>query len=445
MPSIAELRTERGKLETRMREILDKAEAENRDLTEHEDGQFKETHNKAEEYRSRIERAEKLDALAKQNGELRCGDLTTRDLPAGSAVGTPPDASGNTERRTDADLALEGWALRSLGIGGVGEHHHAAARRQGLDLYQGHFDVELFGNRELRTARAGWERRDLTTTGAADVIPTDFIAQLERAIQSYGGVLAVASQVRTSGGNPQTYPTIEDFHEADDVDEAGNVAATEADPTFGKITFNAYKVSTGVRYSTELEEDAGFDLTGELSGLLGERIGRKLARGATNGSGTGEAQGIVTGSGVGRTTASDGAISSDDLLDLIHSVDPAYRNGARFLMHDQILLHLRKLKDGENRYIWQPDMQAGAPGTIHGYPLSFSQEMDSAQVTGAQPVLFGQLSKHRIRLVRGVRLVVARELHAGTDEIAMYAHLRYDSKVMQSRAIKHLRMGGGYS
>lgn len=449
MPSMLELREERGKLEHRMREMLDRAESENRDLSAEEDGQFKALHEKDAELRSRIDRQDALDKIARENEELRTASGHRReDFPAGSAVGRDPEerraADRNGERRTDADLALEGWALRSLG-GRVGTHHHEAAKRLGADLYQPHFDISLMGNREFRSLR-GMEHRALNTTGEADIIPTDFVAQLERAMLATGSLLQVCDQVRTASGNPMTLPTVDDTdNDAADVDEAESMtdASAEADPTFAKVTFGAFKASSKVVYSTELEQDAGFDLNGELSSLLGERIGRTLNARCTTGNGTTAAQGIVTGSVEGFESQEETAIDPDDILELIHSVDPAYRNqpGVGFMMHDKVLLAIRKLKETETgRYLWQPSMQIGMPSTVHGYPVYINQAMADTLAADAKVMLFGLFRKFRVRLVRGVRLVVARELMAETDEIAMYAHLRYDGRVTQSAAIKHLKL-----
>ena len=118
MPSLLELRTERGQIENKMRETLDLAERENRDLTTEEDAKFTALHQKGEELRTRIERQEQLDRIARENREeLRTNSGHGReDFPAGTAVGQDPEerraADRNGERRTDADLALEGWALR---------------------------------------------------------------------------------------------------------------------------------------------------------------------------------------------------------------------------------------------------------------------------------------------------------------------------------------------
>src|SRR5690606_24873552 len=124
----------------------------------------------------------------------------------------------------------------------------------------------------------------------------------------------------------------------------------------------------------------------------------------------------------------------------------AYRNapGVGFLMHDQILLAVRKLKETDTgRYQWQPSMQLGVPDRLLGHPVNSSMDMADEVEAGAKVMLFGNLRKHRIRMVRGVTLVVARELYAGTDEVAMIAHLRYDSKLMQTAAVKHLIMAAG--
>ena len=250
------------------------------------------------------------------------------------------------------------------------------------------------GNREFRSLRQrGMEHRALNTTGEADIIPTDFIAQLERAMLSTGSLLSVCDQVRTASGNPMTLPTVDDTdNDAADADEAESMedASAEADPTFGKVTFGAFKASSKVVYSTELEQDAGFDLNGELSSLLGERIGRTLNARCTTGNGTTAAQGIVTGSVEGFESAEADAIDPDDILELIHSVDPSYRNqpGVGFMCHDKILLAMRKLKETETgRYLWQPSCRSACrpPCTA----TRVRQSGDGRRWRSAKIMLFG--------------------------------------------------------
>lgn len=463
--TLTELQEERAVVENKMRELLDSAEGENRDMTEEENQRFDELHQAECEFRARIERAEKLEAIqaasSERRNERRSGDMEERELARTTAIErrnenlsarSSHDGAG-FEKRSDEYLSFEGWCLRSFGQR-VGQHHHEAAKRLGTDIYQDEYSLKLANNREFRELRRRWERRDLSIVGDSnnetDIIRTDFLAQLEREMLAFGDVLQVSTQFRTDGGNPITIPTVTDVDNlAGDTAEGSSgddVTDFNDDPTFGKVTFSAFKASTMVKYTTELEQDAGFDLTSELASLLGERIGRKLNHACTVGGGTGAAQGVVTGSSLGHTAAVDDEIEADDILELIHSLDPAYRNtpGVGFMMHDKILLEVRKLKEEDSgRYLWQPSLQLGVPSTLLGYPIYNNQSMTDAMEAGEKILLFGDYRKFRVRLVRGVRLTVARELYAETDEVGMIAHIRYDSRVLQPKAIRHLVMAAG--
>ena len=159
-----------------------------------------------------------------------------------------------------------------------------------------------------------------------------------------------------------------------------------------------------MKISAELLQDSAFNLASELGRILGERLARIQNEHATVGTGSNQPKGILTAAVEGVVSAAPDAIAPDELLDLIHSIDPAYRPGATFLLHDNTVLALRKLKDAEGRYIWQPGMTTDAPDRIFNFPLVVNQDMPGAFAAGEKTVLFGQLKKFKIREVAGVRL-----------------------------------------
>ena len=135
---------------------------------------------------------------------------------------------------------------------------------------------------------------------------------------------------------------------------------------------------------TELLEDSAFDIPSVIGAMLGERLGRILAEKFATGSGAATPRGIVTAATLGKTAAATNAITFDEVFDLIHSVDPAYRVGAGFLMHDNVILALRKLKAaGTGEYLWQSGAREGVPDRIAGYPLTVCQEMASVITNSA--------------------------------------------------------------
>ena len=175
-----------------------------------------------------------------------------------------------------------------------------------------------------------------------------------------------------------------------------------------------------------------------LGELLGERLGRIANSKLTTGSGSSDVEGIVTNSGLGKTAAAAAAITADEIIDLIHSVDPAYRASAStaIMMNDSTLAAVRKLKDGNGNYLWQMgNYQAGVPQNLLGYNVVVNQAMDSL-ATAKKVMLFGDMSKYYVRKVGGPSLFVARERFAPDYGILGYA--RFDGVLANTGAVKHL-------
>jgi HK97 family phage major capsid protein len=186
-------------------------------------------------------------------------------------------------------------------------------------------------------------------------------------------------------------------------------------------------------------DDSAFELAVILGDLLGERLGRILNEEDTIGTGNSMPEGIVTGSVMGKTAASATAIGATELIDLIHSVDRAYRNGAAFMMHDLVLAYLRKVQAATSgEFIFGPGLN-GEPDRIHGYPVVINNDMDSTVAATKKTVLFGQLSKYKIRDVKQIRLRRLTELYAETDQDGFVAFIRHDGKLLNTggNPVKH--------
>lgn len=273
-----------------------------------------------------------------------------------------------------------------------------------------------------------------------ETVPEGFGPELERKMVAFGGPRNVCRVWRTPTGNPVPWPTIDDTGNsgallAEETTIGDTLAATTA-----AVTFNAYKYSSKpIKMSAELLEDNAVGL-GELAGsLLGERLGRAIGAATTTGTGSSQPNGIVTASAAGITTASATAITGDEVIGLVHSVDPAYRvNSSGFMMHDNVLLYVRKLKDGQGQYLWQPGLQAGVPERLLGYPITINQHMASTIATGNKTVLFGDFQKFIIREVGAVRFYRLEELYRATDQTGFVAFMRIDSDTIQSAAIKRI-------
>lgn len=267
-----------------------------------------------------------------------------------------------------------------------------------------HEDATLL--REVRAAQSGQQGN-----GAAGgyLVPTGWGGQLLEALAAFGGMRNVATVLQMASGNPIPWPTVDETAvEGEIVPE--NTAATAGDFTFGTTQIGAYKFSSKiVTIPFELLQDQGpgMDIEAFTRRALAMRIARITNRLFTTGTGVSQPQGIVTGAAAGKVGAAGKTtdVDWDDLIDLEHSVDPAYRSmpGVGFMFHDTVLRTLKKKKDAENRPIWLPGVTASEPDTILSYGYTINQHMP-VMAANAKSILFGDMSQYLIRDIMNVTL-----------------------------------------
>ena len=456
---IREAHEKRAKLVNQAKDILERAEKEKRDLTAEEDTQFADLHRQGDALKAEAEALQKREEQAqaratRQEGAerelhaLRQHGIDRNLFPASAAGEDPTSPAGRQIARSvflqqeALNLAIGGWCRQQNGIP-VSDREQQAAKACGIKLEGNGIDIALPRNysqvrREVRNALS-------TTTGATGgfaTIPEGFVPALEMAMLLYGPMLETSEIIRTEHGEPMGWPTANDTgNKGRQIGEAAAVAATP-DPAFGKVRWNAYKyTSDELLVPYELLEDGAFDLAPKLGDMCGERLGRILNEKATIGTGAATMKGIVPASTQGKETASASAITADEILDLIHSVGRAYRVGAGFMFNDATCLVLRKLKDGEGRYLWQQGLSGGAPDTLATYPVHINDDMASIAAT-AKVMLFGLLSKYKIRQVGSMRLYRLVERHRENDEDAFLSFIRADGNLLDAGVapVKHLVM-----
>lgn len=244
-------------------------------------------------------------------------------------------------------------------------------------------------------------------------VQTEVAEELIRAMKAYGGMYDVATQFSTSQGNPMNWPTSDDTSNTGEL-IAENTTATALDPAFGTVGLNTYKFSSKiVAVPFELLQDSEIDIEGLVRELLAERLGRITNTFFTTGTGTAQPRGIVTGATLGKTGTTGQTLSViyDDLVDMEHSIDPAYRKlGCGWMMNDASLKVIRKIKDSQNRPIFVPGYETGIPGAAGGtpsqifnYPITVNQDV-AVMAANAKSILFGRLKNYRIRNVMAAQL-----------------------------------------
>ncbi|WP_439539475.1 phage major capsid protein [Sphingomonas sp.] len=268
------------------------------------------------------------------------------------------------------------------------------------------------------------------------LVPTGWGGQLLEALKAFGGMRNVANVIATAGGNPLPWPTVDETSVEGEI-VAENASASDGDAAFGTIQIGAYKYSSKVfTIPFELLQDAGpgIDVEAFVRRAAAQRIARITNKHFTTGTGTGQPQGIVTAAASGKvgTTGQTLTVTHDDLVDLEHSVDPAYRElqTVGFMFHDTTLRNLKKLKDGENRPLWQPGISVKEPDVLLGYRYTINQAMP-VMAANAKSILFGDLHSYMIRDIMQVTLFRFDDsAFVKKGQIGFLAWSRHDGKLV---------------
>lgn len=275
------------------------------------------------------------------------------------------------------------------------------------------------------------------------LVPPGFLAELIRSMAAYSPMFdeAVTRQIVTATGNGLEIPTENDTANKA-VLIAENTAAADTDLAFGQIMMEAYKYTSGIiKVSAELMQDSAIDPEAEVRNAMATRFARGIGEALTIGDGTAKPHGIAVAAGAGITAAAAAAVTFDELIDLQHSVDPAYRMGAQvgWMFHDTTLKVLRKVKDADGNFIWQPaNAQTGAPALLlsHGYRINQAMPTMAAS---ARSILFGDMGKYAVRRVREVGIRRLDERFAESDQIGFVGFARVDGEILDPAAIKALK------
>ena len=246
-----------------------------------------------------------------------------------------------------------------------------------------------------------------TTTEGGFTVQTDVATSVLDAMKAFGGMRSVATVLRTAKGNPLSFPTSDGTAEVGEV-IAENVTATAADLTFGTKSLPVWKYSSKVvAVPFELLQDSSVDIEAFVQARLVTRLGRITNTHFTTGTGTAQPTGVITASSTGFTGAVGQATSIiyDSVINLIHSIDPAYRasGNCKFMMNDASVKILRQVKDGSSRPIFVPGydgVQGGealsAPDRLCGYPIVINQDV-AVMAANAKSIAFGDFSYYYVR------------------------------------------------
>lgn len=420
MPTIKELREQMANAATEARSLLDQASAE-KDPARASD--LEKQHDKAmadfDALSAKVERMQKQDDMERRAGEHAENERRSRRPGVEPVVVNP-----------GGDMTYR-------------EAFHEYLRAEGQ---VGSMSAEA--RNVLRGGYVAPEQRAQTTTTTAGgyTVPTEVANFITKSMLAWGPMYdpGITSEIVTAGGGTIYMPTVNDTTVVVVKHTEGTTLTDDggSDATFGQRQLDAYPFNTEwIRVSKELVDDSIFNMEALLGDLLGERLGRRANLELTTGDGTGDPNGIVTASTLGVTAASATAITFDELMDLEHSVDPAYRVGpkVRYMLNDATLLKVRKLKNGEGTYIWQMgNVQAGVPPSLNGRPYSINQAMP-ASTTGLKAIVFGDFGKYYVRKV-GAPMIGAIQDKDFWPGFGIAGYIRFDGELADTAAVKHLIM-----
>jgi HK97 family phage major capsid protein len=380
---------ERAGLHTRMTEINDAAEGEGRDLTTEEAEEYDRVEGEFDSLSVRIKRAEKLE----------------RNTPT-LTPGHPAPASEEEER--------------------------AAATRDS-DEYRDALSAYL------RKQELDADQRSVLKIGSDEeggfAVPEEW-GTLHESLREFGTIRGLAEVITTETGASFHIPYVKV-----DAEDPKSVKENETTPDdadeFGERLVGAFKYARMTLASEEMVQDALFDVAGFVGGRLGFQLGRVTNKGYATGTGSEQPEGLISKSTVGLSGVSKTAgPTGDNLIDLSHSIIRPYRANASWLMADQTLAVIRKLKDKNEQYLWQPSIQLGEPDRILGYPVYSDPDIDTVG-SKKSIVGFGDVKRaYMIRDALGVTIRVLTERYADKGQVAWRGVLRTDGRIIDQNAFK---------
>ena len=272
-------------------------------------------------------------------------------------------------------------------------------------------------------------------------VPDEFADSIVEGLKEENVIRRLATTINTNSGTFKI-PTAGDEAQATWVDESG--AYTQTDVSFGQVTLSHHKLGAVIKATEELLNDSAFDMEDYIRRALIRSIGVGEEEAFINGTGvspqTDRPTGVIAGASGNLTLGTAGTIKADDIINLIYSLAAPYRKKAVFLTNDAILATIRKLKDGNGVYMWQPALTQGEPDRLMGYPIETSPQYPTIGATAGTyvPMLFGDFSWYYIAQRKAMSIKVLNELYAINGQVGFLVSERVDGKVVLPEAIKKI-------
>lgn len=363
------------------------------------------------------------------------GVLSAEDDATYSAMEQDLNDLSNEIRRMERKDAIEAELSKPMGkpLTGMPEKPNAEEKKgRASNAYREDFGRHLRGKAPIHNVLS-----ESTDADGGYLVPEEFERQIISGLDEANVIRTIAKVITTH--HDRKIPVALGHSVA--TWTAENAAFTESNPTFGQKQIDAFKLTDLIRVSVELLQDSEFDLESYIANEFSRAFGIAEEEAFCVGTGTNQPTGIFTDNGgtVGVTAASATAITADELINLIYSLKSPYRRNAKFLMNDATVSLIRKLKDKNDAYLWQPSVQAGQPDKLLGYELYTSPYVPVVEA-GAYSIAFGDFRNYWIGDRAGRTVQRLNELYATNGQIGYVATERVDGKVILPEGIQLLQM-----
>ena len=423
---LQQLAKQRGEKAKEAQGIQARAAQENRLLTTEERAQFDGLFGEVDSIKEDMDRLQRSIDEDARLAELTEGQGTQAGQRAAASDGNSGGAEGEV-----SEEEMERRAFRAYMIGGdegVTPEARQYLRREAIDRRtQDNLPPEL------RALVVG------TASAGGVTVPNETRSEVIEALKAFGGMRQAGRIMTTADGQQITMPTLDDTANTGAlIGEA--TAATETNLTFSSVTLNAYKYTTLLmKVSRELLQDSAANIPQIVADNFATRIGRITNTHYTTGDGSNKPQGFIPAVSVGKTGANTASVSVAELLDLQHSVDPAYRvrRNGRFvgwMFSDDTLRAIRGLTGTEGQPLFQASFRAGEPDLILGFPYVVNQDV-ADMAASAKSIAFGDFWYHVIRDVRALSIMRLNERFAEEDVVGFVGFMRTDSEYVGSQAV----------
>ena len=285
--------------------------------------------------------------------------------------------------------------------------------------------------------RAGEQNMTMSNNGA--IIPTSIANRIIKAVKDRCPILAGATIYNVKGtlkvpvwGKANTTHDIAVGYQTEFKD------ITADSGKFTSIDLGGYLAGALVLIGRSVENNSAFNVTNFIINQMAEEIAGWIEGQLLTGTGSSAAQGALNTTTTMEAAATT-AVTADELISLQAMVKQAYQRNACWTMHPDTFTALRKLKDGNNRYLLQDDITGEFPYRLLGKPVYVSDNMPT-MAAGSKAILYGDYSGLSVNFRENISVEVLREAYATQHAVGVVSWFEFDAKVTDNQKLAVLTM-----